>query len=390
MEDLPSHIMVDILSRLPVKTIIHCKCVCSNWRNLVSDSHFADVHLSRSPASVMMHHCSEQDLGYRKPGILKLLEIRNELDHQHLHHDPAMSLDLKFVFQNTSLLQVGSVNGLMCLWEFADKRDNTFICNPITREYIILPRQEYYRESQAIIVYGFGIGLQTKEYKVVRIFQGDIPPKPGHETSRPSLLEAEVYTLGSGQWRSLGHAPYWLSGFHGPFLNGKAHWLVLDQDAPEKLCTFDMDNETFELFPSPPCEATEDSNVIHFQSLAVLNGCLCQSDSQYDSQFTMWLMKEYGVKTSWHKVVVINQSISPDLVWLTWERVHLVEGLKDGSILMVYYEDKLLKYCPQRKTIEDVELFDRYFSGMAYRPGFLKLQSFESESVHLFKRYVTQ
>ncbi|KAD6454127.1 hypothetical protein E3N88_08833 [Mikania micrantha] len=98
----------------------------------------------------------------------------------------------------------------------------------------------------------------------------------------------------------------------------------------------------------------------------------------------MWAMKEYGVKTSWHKEVVINQSISPDLVWLTWERVHLVEGLKDGSILMVYYEDKLLKYCPQRKTIEDVELFDRYFSGMAYRPGFLNFKALNQKLSSIF------
>ncbi|KAJ0792168.1 hypothetical protein HanOQP8_Chr01g0014331 [Helianthus annuus] len=115
---------------------------------------------------------------------------------------------------------------------------------------MILPRQKYYRQGYAIIVYGFGVGLQTKEYKVIRTFQGDIPPNQ-YGTSRPSLLEAEVYTLGTGQWRSLGHVPYWLSGWDGPFLYGKAHWIVIDEDAPEKLCAFDFDKETFQLFPSP-------------------------------------------------------------------------------------------------------------------------------------------
>ncbi|KAM0001057.1 putative F-box domain-containing protein [Helianthus debilis subsp. tardiflorus] len=386
MEDLSSNIMVDIFSRLPVKTIIHCRCVCKNWRNIVSESHFADIHLSRSPAGLMIWHQSEQLMtGYCKPGVLKWVEISD--DHHRLLHDPVMSLDLSLapVFQNVKIQQVGSVNGLLCLWKFGPEGDNTFICNPITREYMILPRQKYYREGYAIIVYGFGVGLQTKEYKVIRTFQGDIPPNQYGSRSRPSLLEAEVYTLGTGQW-SLGHVPYWLIGWDGPFLYGKAHWMVIDQDAgPEKLCTFDFDKETFQLFPSPPSEAIEDSS-IHFQSLAVLNGCLSQSDTYYESQFTIWVMKEYGIKTSWHKEVVIKQSMSPDLDWLMWEPMYLVEGLNDGSILMVYYEDWLLKYCPQKKTVEKVGIFDRYFKGMAYRPSFLKLHSFESERVHFFKQ----
>ncbi|GJZ61024.1 F-box protein-like protein [Tanacetum coccineum] len=279
MEDLPESVMVDILSRLLVKTIIHCKCVCKKWCNLVSDNYFVNIHLSRSRAGLMIHHKSEKHMrNCHKPGILKWVEIEDEPDHHHFHHDPIMSLDLDLatIFQGSQILPVGSVNGLICLWQFGPS-DNTYICNPVTREYMILPRQKYYREGYAIIVYGFGISLQTSEYKVIRTFQGNIPLDPTSE-SRPSLLEAEVYTLGTCQWRSLGHVPYWLSGFDGPFLNGYVHWIVIDQDSPEKICAFDLDNETFKLFPSPPIEVIEDS-YNHFQSLGVLKGCLCLADT---------------------------------------------------------------------------------------------------------------
>ncbi|GJZ61026.1 F-box associated domain containing protein [Tanacetum coccineum] len=315
---------------------------------------------------------------YHRPGILKCVEIEDEPDHHHFHHDPIMCLDLDLatIFQESQILQVGSVNGLICLWQNAYKNDNTYICNPITREYMILPRQQFYRQSQAIIVYGFGVGLNTKEYKVVRTFQGNIPADPT-SVSRPSLLVAEVYTLGTGQWRGLGHVPYWLNGFDGPFLNGHAHWIVLDKDSPEKLCAFDFDSETFKLFPSPPCEAIVESG-IHFNSLGVLNGCLSQSDT-FNSQFTIWVMKEYGIKKSWHREVVIKQSISPDL-----EPMYLLEGLKDGTILMVYYTDTLLAYCPRKKTVEDTKIFDRYLTAMTYCPSFVKLQNFGSENVHVF------
>nr|XP_043630928.1 F-box/kelch-repeat protein At3g23880-like [Erigeron canadensis] len=386
MDNLPSNVMFDILSRVPVKTIIHCKCVCKRWQTIILDPYFADMHLSRSPAGLMINHNYEKDMRSStiKPGILKWVEIEDESDYHYLHHDLLMSLDLNLgtIFQDSQILLVGSVNGLVCLWQFGPRgHDNTYICNPITREYMILPRQQYYRDGYAIIVYGFGVGLKTNEYKVVRTFQGDIPPD-STSTSRPSLLEAEVYTLGTGQWRSLGHVPYWLCGFHGPFLNGHAHWMVVDPDSPEKICAFDFDNETFKLFPSPPVENIAESR-IHFRSLGVLKGCLSQSDT-FDSQFTVWVMKEYRVKTSWHKQVVIKQSISPSLDWVMWEPMYLITGLKDGTILMVYYEDKLLEYCPQNQTVEDTKLFDRYLDAMAYRPSFLKLQNFRAETVHVF------
>ncbi|KAL7583670.1 hypothetical protein Lser_V15G45564 [Lactuca serriola] len=384
MENLPVEVMVHILSRLPVKTIIHCKCVSKKWLDLISDSYFANLHLQKSPSSLMIHHNSENEMtDYHKPGILKWVEVEDELDHHRLHHDPVMRLDLNLapIFQRSQILPVGSVNGLLCLWQFGQRKDNTYICNPITREYMILPRQQYYREGYAIIVYCFGVVSLTHEYKVIRIFQGDIPPINPTSSSRPSLLEAEIYTLGTGKWRSLGHVAYWLNGFSGPFLNGYAHWIVVDDDSPQKLCAFDFDKETFELFPSPPVEIVEESQ-IHFYSLGVLKGCLCQSDT-FDFQLTIWVMKEYGVKKSWRREVIIKQSVSRDLDWLMWEPVYLIEGLNDGTILMMYYQDKLLAYCPKRKTIEDKEIFDRHFTGMAYRPSFLKLQNFKSERVHV-------
>nr|XP_043630963.1 F-box protein At3g07870-like [Erigeron canadensis] len=385
MQDLPEHVTIDILLRLPVKKIIHCKCVCKKWHNIVSDPYFADLHLLRSPKGLMIHHNSERDnrTGHLKPGILKWVEIEDEPDHHNLQHDPVMSLDLNLatIFQKTQILPVGSVNGLICLWQFGPKVDNTYICNPITREYMILPRQRYYRKGYAIIVYGFGVTLKTNEYKVVRTFQGNIPPDPT-SGSRPSLLEAEVYTLGMGHWRSLGQVPFWCSGFDGPSLNGHAHWIVIDRDSPEKLCAFDFDTETFKLFPSPPCEYIEES-YNHYISLGVLKGCLCQADT-FDSQLTIWVMKEYGVKESWHKEVVIKESISPDLDWLMWEPVYVIESLKNGTILIVFRRDKLLVYCPHKNVVQDTRIFDRYLTGMIYCPSFLKLQHFRLERVHVF------
>ena len=54
---------------------------------------------------------------------------------------------------------------------------------------------------------------------------------------------------------------------------------------------FDIDKETFPLFPSPPCDTFEDTRIPE-ETLAVLKG-LCQSHI-FVTGFTIWVMKEYG------------------------------------------------------------------------------------------------
>ncbi|KAJ9535393.1 hypothetical protein OSB04_un001494 [Centaurea solstitialis] len=259
---------IDILSRLPIKTIIHCKLVCKKWRNLVFYSSFVNIHISRSPTGLVI----QQNFKY---GSLKWVEIDEKVDH-HL---------IVPILQNSVIDLMGSIN------------DDVYICNLATGEII------------SAIVYSFGVCSLTGEYKVVQTFQGEI------ELEDYSAVEAEVYTLGTGQWRCLGRAPHWLNGSnlsYGTFRNDHCHWIVYDkEDVPEKICTFDLHKETFQLFPSPPSKVIEES-CSYFQNLVVRNDCLCKSYA-YDHQLTIWIMKKYGIKKSWHKEVVITKAISRGL-----------------------------------------------------------------------------
>lgn len=137
MEDLPTNVSVDILSRLPVKTVIYCKCVCKKWRNQILESYSVNLHLSRSPAGVMIHHFTRDEMYNNGLGILKWVEIEDKKAHYHLSHDPVMSFDLNLapIPQGVRKIPEGSVNGLICLRESGNGSDNTYLCNPITRIY---------------------------------------------------------------------------------------------------------------------------------------------------------------------------------------------------------------------------------------------------------------
>ncbi|KAH7844552.1 hypothetical protein Vadar_029263 [Vaccinium darrowii] len=58
ISELPSHITDDILSRLPLKSIFNCKRVCSSFRNLTLEPHFPQLHLSRSPLTLILYRHS--------------------------------------------------------------------------------------------------------------------------------------------------------------------------------------------------------------------------------------------------------------------------------------------------------------------------------------------
>ena len=95
MEALDDYFLLDMLSRLDVKTIIYCKCVCKRWRDLVLDPHFvSNLHLPRSlssPPSLIIHglprenlndvntyggHGSRGEVSVGRPGYLNWVEMQ--------------------------------------------------------------------------------------------------------------------------------------------------------------------------------------------------------------------------------------------------------------------------------------------------------------------------
>ncbi|KAL7250097.1 hypothetical protein ACSBR1_012153 [Camellia fascicularis] len=53
-KELPCQIILEILSRLPFKTLFLCQLVSKHWLSLILDPHFVNLHLSRSPVSLLL------------------------------------------------------------------------------------------------------------------------------------------------------------------------------------------------------------------------------------------------------------------------------------------------------------------------------------------------
>ncbi|GFZ18622.1 hypothetical protein Acr_27g0003610 [Actinidia rufa] len=297
ISDLPPHITIDILSRLPIKTIVQCKCVCKIWRNLLQEPYFVNLRLSRSPTTLIIHQFGHS-LPPSDSDILKLVELEDDHDRHSLQYDPSTKFDLRFCYPNGHILLVGSVNGLICFCDF--ENEALFVCNPAVRQCVSLAEPKHKTRSPSVLVYGFGFSPVSSQYKVVQIFQKAI----------------------------------------GPFS-------YECQESPESICSFDVEKELFQAFPCL-------SRGTLYKSFGLLGGCLCVCDNSSDSEFVVWTMKEYGIKESWTKELVIRNNSHLDR--LSYAIVTPIKVWQNGDVLMLWRGDVLFSYSPERKTLEEVHV----------------------------------
>ncbi|KAJ0111492.1 hypothetical protein Patl1_01885 [Pistacia atlantica] len=202
MEYLPPEVVVNILSRLPVTSLLHCKLVCRAWRSLSKDPHLVSMRFScvgeNDPSLIL--HCD--------------YPIQNQL----------YSLDLS-----------------------AHDEDNLRLLKSI--EFPI--REVAFR-------FGFGSHPITKEYKVLKIVYHRTKPRTVRNPDQIYRPESQVqiFTLGSPAWRSLGKIPYVLYEISSQVLvSGRLHWQTWPQRiGPDRsLISFDLADEQFRVVPKPTC-----------------------------------------------------------------------------------------------------------------------------------------
>ncbi|XP_042513713.1 F-box protein At3g07870-like isoform X2 [Macadamia integrifolia] len=343
MSKLPSEVVFDILSRLPIKTLARCRCVSKDMRRITHIRRFIQMHHNRAiqgdiPPSLLVHarYCIDE-----LPNDIYLLQhdtCDDTLDGRAVVAHPQFSTRKKFEV-------VGSCNGLLCLSE-PRHYGPRFVCNPVTGEYISLPKPDKHTDFD--IVSGFGYDEMANEYKVVRMLFRSVDLECGSGTST-FKLEGEVYSLSLGNWRHIGDAPYALRGkASSAFVNGALHWMT--DELRELIVSFDLGREEFRVVPPPPgfvpgCRS-------HSLNLGVLGEHLCLFDYSINGQLEIWVMKEYGMKWSWTKEYVISRKI------LGLDSGHFIplRLMKNGELLIWYEDEGLGFYNPVKKEFRDFQI----------------------------------
>ncbi|OIT34744.1 PREDICTED: F-box protein At3g07870-like [Nicotiana attenuata] len=380
--NLPLSILENILSNLSPKTVFICRSVCKSWLNLISLPEFSKLHLSKSHANLFIYFSQSSWGELPSTSVFKFINFEDTPHYHNLIYKPNLDLDMKPNFPDAGFSLVGSIHGFVCLFHMHcdSGLDDVYIFNPTTREYITLdPEVKGLRKYPNLVTYGFGLEPVRMEYKVVRIYQVETcdPEKGSYYTS-----EVQVYTLGTGSWRSIGNVKlcFGCRDF-GVYLNGKLHWLVGDVNGNESICFIDMQDESSHTFSTAPGFNKE--NCPNLLNLGVLGNHLSVCDNNAESHLDVWVMKEYGVTSSWSKEIVI--SITPEWNWICYQMIQVLKVFQDGEILFQWWEDVLFTYHPEKKTLTKIEYFSGNFCtfwASIHISNLLSLKNFGTEVVH--------
>ncbi|XWS13366.1 hypothetical protein CRYUN_Cryun36dG0031400 [Craigia yunnanensis] len=176
LPQLPLDIIVNILSRLPVKFLIQLKCVCKPWLSLISDPQFTKLHLSQSKKN--SNFSSLRVLLITEPLESAVCEASGDDldDESKLICEIAYPAAMKKTPDSDELVDGwfdfgGSCNGL--IYAVFD-HERIFLWNPTIREALELAKLRPF-DPKGTFSYGLGYDFSTDDYKIVR-------------AARPSLM----------------------------------------------------------------------------------------------------------------------------------------------------------------------------------------------------------
>lgn len=290
MWSIPKDILeAEILCRLSIKSLLRFKCVSKEWHCLISDPKFA-LYRQKKQGEIDNNNTIHQR-------VLVLAISPDRLQSLHCLTRCITELNFNFPFESRPNVIIGSCNGLVCMSLHGCK--DFFIYNPSTRAHKKLPDPDISLGSPYL--YGFGYDSCTDDYKVLAV----------------SCLRVllKVFSMKAFSWRDV-HYNLGVKLFYGTesppkgcLFNGALHWLVSgfhfgSQDPV--IIAFDLAKEKF-------CRVGEACHP-RSVSLGVVGGCLslnvcCSNCVDETTDFELWVMKQYGVHSSWERLTKIDNDI---------------------------------------------------------------------------------
>ncbi|KAK6930062.1 F-box domain [Dillenia turbinata] len=289
---LPEELIIEILSRLPAKSVLRFRCVCKSWKSLFSEPEFVQKHLHMSNSNThfknhkVILNCADYQF------LLKSCCLYNVLNEP---SEWAFPLEYSLKGTDYSIVVVGSCNGLVCI---VFEQIMAYIWNPSIRESKRLPDLGLEPEFRSISTYGFGFDHSHDDYKVVSVFS----TVEGFKRK----TEVTVYSLRSNSWKRIEDFP---CGFPtnetGKFLSGQLHFVAFDNvdlASPLLIVSLDLASEAYNVVPLPVYDRDLEL------SLGVLGEHLCAICNYHSSHADIWLMKEYNWSDSWIKLMTVEFS----------------------------------------------------------------------------------
>ncbi|KAA8549844.1 hypothetical protein F0562_001528 [Nyssa sinensis] len=283
MDELPFDIIINIFSRIPVKSLLQLRCVSKLWCNFIDHPSLANMHLKQAAEEPTILLLSEPT---RKSNtIFQVHLVKQDCNILKACENPIGKFDL-----NGCCSLESSCNGLFCFVKYANQQSSVLLLNPLRKDHVQLATTTSLWPCYT--KYGLGFDGSTQKYKIVHVFFQELDSTCSHYN-----LGVEVFTMGTKSWREISKAPPYPIRGKAVFAHGALHWIVHPLFAGDNLkrdliVSFDIEKEEFNLTPHPGFQF-KDCKLFH---LVDLNGDLSLVDLSSNTDIEIWVLKDYDKK----------------------------------------------------------------------------------------------
>ncbi|KAL8132371.1 F-box protein At1g49990-like [Apium graveolens] len=224
LSHFPDSLLLEILIRLPVRSMFRYKCVCKQWLSMISHP-----SCSRFYVSMRLNAALPFRLFYRYVYVPEFKEVLRRL-----RPDVYVSKEFSVLFlssfeeqQQSDQFKVLAVsNGLVMFCLLGPLV--YYVCDPVTRQWASLPRWRQDSLDHHPVFYGEGLVSRVNEDNVVTSYRA---VRVERISGYSSYLNLETYSSETGVWTA--HTPVFPKKIRllrrgvGPInFNGILHWFV--------------------------------------------------------------------------------------------------------------------------------------------------------------------
>lgn len=341
----PTELLIEILLKLPVKSLIRFTSVCKSWQSLITSPTFISSHLSNNKSHALLRLYDKRDKRERY-SLLKVAE------NGPFGVNSSSEIEFPFKSRVGYFRIVGSCDGLVCLSDdlFVYPWQPVIIWNPSVRNHVVLPKAMINPKEPNISVLGFGVASHV--YKVVRLVYCKKPNDYGFSVPP----QAEIFSFGTGRWRSVRGFDVRLRILEfmwcQVFLKGVVHWIayepINDNSFRSSILTFQVGDEVFGEIMLPDELAREAVTGLSIFMIGESLGVIKYDGEAGNLSCDVWVMKDYGVKESWTKLYRINLVEGFEKVVAFW---------RSGEALLTLKGLELVAYNPETRRTKNLGIY---------------------------------
>ncbi|XP_010665975.2 F-box/kelch-repeat protein At3g23880 [Beta vulgaris subsp. vulgaris] len=316
--NLPTDILIEILKRLPLKSLVRSTCICKSWFSLLTSPTFLSTlatfnlrnsidtqnfQLFREAINIHSEDCCTKFTVYSNSNFL-LKKTEFECPVGKKHH------------------VVSSADGLVCLFDFYSRNpgmEPLILWNPSIRKTLVAPVPvngtvvEFTSGGFPKLIFGFGYDSSSNGYKVVQISYHN----GGRGVSDGTSFQANVYCVSNCEWKNLGLSVVPQNiitiRWRGVYLNGVIHWVCnvnVNVDGKDRIhrtiLTFKLGNEEFSELKLPKELVDVTNHTLKVVTVPRVGKEVLGVVHNVTNSFSLWVTEEYALKESWVKLFSIN------------------------------------------------------------------------------------